>query len=166
MKTLFLLPFIIFGLTANATNYYFSVTGNDANTGTSTSTPWQTLAEFNSVFSSRSPGDSLLFKRGDTFYGSLVISRSGSAGLPMIIGAYGTGAKPIITGLVTLTGWTSSGGGIYQSDCPSCKTTDNMVVMNGVQQAIGRYTNTGYLTFESASGNSSITDNELTGTPN
>src|ERR1035437_5295098 len=115
MKTLFLLPFIIFGLTANATNYYFSVTGNDANNGTSTSTPWQTLAKFNSVFFSRSPGDSLLFKRGDTFYGSITSSRSRSAGSPIIIGAYGTGAKPIVTGFTTLTSWSTVSSTFHKS---------------------------------------------------
>jgi hypothetical protein len=43
MKKFFLLPLIIFGLTANATNYYISNTGNNSNTGTSSS-PWLTLA--------------------------------------------------------------------------------------------------------------------------
>src|SRR5665647_2792351 len=43
MKKFFLLPLIIFGLTANATDYYISNTGNNSNTGTSSS-PWLTLA--------------------------------------------------------------------------------------------------------------------------
>jgi hypothetical protein len=39
-------------LNSNATDYYFSNAGNDANAGTSTGAPWQTIAKFNSVFAS------------------------------------------------------------------------------------------------------------------
>src|ERR1035437_1608864 len=165
IKSLLLLLFIIPVFTANATTYYFSSSGNDANNGTSTSTPWQTIAKFNSVFSSRSPGDSLLFNRGDTFYGSITISRSGSAGSPIIIGAYGTGAKPIISGFTTITGWTNEGGGIYSKAISTESATTNIVTINGVNTAMGRWPNTGYMTYESHSGNTSITDNQLTGTP-
>src|ERR1035437_2525155 len=162
LKTLFLLPFIIFGLTANATNYYFSATGSDANNGTSTSTPWQTLAKFNSVFSSRSPGDSLLFKREDTFYGSITISTSGTSGSPIIIGAYGTGVNPKITALTTLTSWTNEGGNIYSASLNTGFYL-SVVVVNGNLQPMGRYPNTGWLTFTSHSANTSITDATLTG---
>ena len=65
---------IVLSFTANATTYYFAASGNDANNGTSTSTPWKTLSKFNSVFSSRSPGDNFLFNRGDVFYGKIIIS--------------------------------------------------------------------------------------------
>ena len=167
MKTLFLLPFIIFSLAANATNYYFSVTGNDANNGTSTSTPWQTISKFNSVFSSRNPGDSLLFKRGDTFYGSITISTSGTSGSPIVIGAYGTGSKPVITGFTTVSAWTNLGSNIWESTAAvSTLATCNMVTINGVNTPMGRYPNTGYLTFQSHSGTTSITSSSLTGTPN
>src|SRR5450759_37267 len=162
MKTLFLLPFIIFGLTANATNYYFSVTGNDANNGTSTSTPWQTISKFNSVFSSRSPGDSLLFKRGDTFYGSITISRSGTSGLPIVIGAYGTGSKPVITGFTTVSAWTNLGSNIWESTAAvSTLSTCNIVSINGVNTAMGRYPNTGYLQYQTFSTNTTITSSSL-----
>jgi hypothetical protein len=43
MKKLFLLPLIILGLTANATDRYISTSGNDGNSGASSS-PWRTLA--------------------------------------------------------------------------------------------------------------------------
>jgi len=32
---------------ANATTYYLSTSGNDANNGTSTSSPWKALSKFN-----------------------------------------------------------------------------------------------------------------------
>ncbi|MDP9230820.1 MAG: hypothetical protein M3O67_09150, partial [Bacteroidota bacterium] len=71
MKLLFYILSVFLFLPAGATNYYFSATGNDANNGTSTSRPWQTITKFNSVFASKSPGDFFLFKRGDVFYGRL-----------------------------------------------------------------------------------------------
>ena len=49
MKQLFLLLFIIPCLTANAKNYYISSdSGNDANSGTSATTPWKTINKLNS----------------------------------------------------------------------------------------------------------------------
>ncbi len=76
---------------ASATDYYVSSSGSDSANGLSSSTPWQTISKVNSVFSSLSPGDRILFKRGDVFYGSLKLSRSGSSGSPITIGAFGTG---------------------------------------------------------------------------
>src|SRR5665647_1171313 len=82
MKTLLLLLFIIFSVAVNATNYYLSNSGNDNNTGTDPSAPWKTLDKLNS-FKNLKPGDNVLFKRGDTFYGSIRVSNSGAAGNPI-----------------------------------------------------------------------------------
>src|SRR4026207_2310062 len=158
---------LAFSFTSNATTYYFSASGNDANNGTSTSTPWKTLSKFNSVFASKSPGDNFLFNRGEVFYGKIIISRSGSSGLPMTIGAYGTGAAPVISGFTTVSGWTSLGGNIWESTgTVSSLPYTNMVVVNGVNTAMGRYPNSGFLTYQSHVGNSSITSSGLSGTPN
>lgn len=163
MKSFFLLPFIFFGFAANATNYYFSASGNDANNGTSTSTHWQTIAKFNSVFASKSPGDNFLFNRGDVFYSSLVISRSGSSGSPITIGAYGSGANPIITGFTTIiSSWTNLGSNIWESaSAISTLSTCNMITINGVNTAMGRYPNTGWIIYQSAVSNTSITSSSL-----
>lgn len=72
-----------------------------------------TIAQVNAA--TFSPGDNILFRRGDTFYGAIVVSNSGSSGLPITYGAYGTGAKPIITGMQSVTSWTNTGGNIWQS---------------------------------------------------
>src|ERR1700693_6645151 len=99
MKTLFtLISFLFAYCLLHSTTYYFSATGNDANSGTSSGSPWQTITKFNSFFSSLSPGDNVLFNQGDVFYGAMTISRSGSAGNPITIGSYGSGAAPVITG--------------------------------------------------------------------
>src|SRR6187549_3734982 len=84
---------------ANATNYYFSATGNDGAAGTSPATAWQTITKFNDFSDQLQPGDSVLFKRGDSFSGEMIVSCSGSSSSPIIIGAYGSGAKPVITAL-------------------------------------------------------------------
>jgi hypothetical protein len=46
---LIMLAVFLFALTAEAANYYVSNSGNDGNNGTSTSSPWQTLAKVNSI---------------------------------------------------------------------------------------------------------------------
>jgi hypothetical protein len=49
-------------LRAEATSYYVSNSGSDLNNGTSTGTPWQTLAKVNAQ--SFNPGDAIYLQRG------------------------------------------------------------------------------------------------------
>ncbi len=82
---------------AHATTYYVAAAGSDANSGTDTGHAWQTISKVNA--STFSAGDSVLFNRGDVWYGtSLTIPSSGSSGSPITFGAYGSGANPIIKG--------------------------------------------------------------------
>src|SRR5450432_3768689 len=115
MKSLFLLTFIILCLKANATTYYFSASGNDANNGTSTSTPWKTLSKLNSFFSSLKAGDYILFNRGDVFYGSIIPTKSGISGSTITLGVYGKGANPVISGFTNVNSWTNLGANIWES---------------------------------------------------
>lgn len=94
----------------HARNYYLSATGNDANTGTSPATAWRTIDKLNIAFGAMAFGDSVLFKRGDSFHGMALVMRSGIS-----FGAYGTGAKPKRTGLVTVTGFTLVSPGLYRA---------------------------------------------------
>lgn len=145
-----IITLILSSNSARATDYYFSNAGSDAAAGTSTSTAWASIAKFNTMFATRLPGDNFYFRRGDTFYGSLSISRSGSSGLPMTISAYGTGAKPIITGFTTVSAWTNLGSNIWESvGAVTTLSVLNMVAINGVNTPMGRYPNTGYLTYTS-----------------
>lgn len=141
--------------------YYFSASGNDSNSGTSIGSPWRTIAKFNSFFSSLNPGDSVLFNRGDTFAGAMIISRSGSLGSEITIGAYGSGAKPIITGLVTQSSWSSIGSDLYTSVLASAFSTCNIVMMDGDWQIFGKYPkgDHGYITVTGHSGTSPQTIN-------
>ncbi len=146
----------------NATNYYVSATGSDAADGLTITTPWQSISKINTSFSSFPVGSTIYFNRGDTFYGTLTTGKSGTSGNPITISAYGTGAKPVITGFTTITGWTNEGGGIYSKVITSEAQT-NMVTINGKQVGMGRYPDTGYLTYSSFNTNISISDFGLMG---
>jgi hypothetical protein len=163
MKVAVLLSILFFGIQANATNYYLSASGNDNNSGTSPSSPWQSLDKLNSAFSSFRPGDNIYLNRGDVFYGSINVTQSGSSGSPITISAYGSGNKPVVTGFTSVNSWNNLGGNIWESrNAVSSLPYTNMVAVNGVNTAMGRYPNstgpnTGYLNIKSHSGNSSIT---------
>ena len=173
-SVLILLLSVTFLSNVNATNYYLSVAlGSDDRAprqAQNPATPWKTLGKLNSFFSSLKPGDSVLLKSGETFYGSIIVNNSGTAGSPVVVGSYGKGNKPIITSMVTLSGWTANDTykGVYESSAnPALGSAVNMVLLNDLPQQLGRYPNSdaankGYLTFESHSGTSSITDDNLT----
>lgn len=174
MKNLFTLIFVFFLFSAHANNYYFSsVSGDDSRSAAqaqNASTPWKTLNKLNAFFSSLKPGDAVLLKRGETFYGSLAVHKSGTSASPIVIGAYGSGNKPIITSLVTLSDWVSKGNGIWESHSSYLGTTVSTVLINNSAQEMGRYpnrdaVNKGYLTLESHT-IKSITDHELKSSPN
>jgi parallel beta-helix repeat protein len=154
------------GTIVNAKDHYVAATGNDANDGLTPATAWQSITKVNTFFKTAVAGDAILFKCGDTFYGSLVVGKAGTAAKPIVIGAYGTGAKPVITGFTTVTAWTSAGANLWQSVAIAGAKNTNMVMIGNKPTPMGRYPNSGYLTFESSVGNTSITDNELTASPN
>jgi parallel beta-helix repeat protein len=137
--------------------YYFSTSdGDDSRTSIqaqNSATPWQTLAKLNSFFPSLLPGDQVLFKKGDTFYGSITATKSGTAGSPITFGAYSTGADPIITGLFDVPAWTNISGNIWESTAAvSALSSLNMVLVGGVFTPIGRWPNSGYNTIASHTG--------------
>ncbi|WP_051605722.1 hypothetical protein [Polaribacter sp. Hel_I_88] len=92
---LFLLLVVSFCAQTQNTYYFSNSTGNDTNTGNETS-PFQTISKLNSL--SLSPGDKILFKRGDVFTGQIVVSYSGSIDAPIVYDSYGTGNLPILQG--------------------------------------------------------------------
>ncbi|WP_074489101.1 right-handed parallel beta-helix repeat-containing protein [Mucilaginibacter polytrichastri] len=162
LSRVLLLAVILFGCNNSyATTYYISSsTGNDAYTDIQAhnpSTPWKSINKLNVYFKSLGAGDSILFKRGETFYGAITVAKSGAVFAPIYFGAYGNGNNPQISGLTTLKNWKLVKNGVYESPCV---TDGSMLILNGVQQAIGRYPNKGYLTYKSHQGNTSIIDNQ------
>ena len=164
MNLFCLISAIFFTTSAKANTYFFSaLTGNDSRSeiqAQSSATPWKTLNKLAS-FRSLKPGDSILFKRGETYFGSLISNTGGIPGKLMFYGSYGSGSNPIISGFTQLTRWTVHSGSIYYADLDI--TGINIVTVNGSVKGMGRYPNTGYLNYESHSSNTSITDDQLTG---
>lgn len=92
-----LITFCFGVLSVNATDYYIDATnGNDSNNGTSTATAWKTLVNVNTTIFQ--PGDSILFKAGESWSGTIKPQGSGAAGNPIVMGKYGSGANPAIHG--------------------------------------------------------------------
>lgn len=91
----------------SGTTYYVSNSGNDDNSGTINTASWKTLAKVNSMMFSFQPGDNILFKRGDKWEEEigLIITADGNQNNRITFGAYGNGAKPIISLLTDLPGW-------------------------------------------------------------
>ncbi len=97
--------------------YYVSPTGNDANSGTSTSAPWKSIAKVNAE--SLHAGDDVLFQGGQTFGGNLKkTSGTGTASAPITFGSYGSGRATLSAG---------TGNGIYLYNVGGY-TIENLIV--------------------------------------
>ncbi len=88
------LIFLFFSLHLNAKNFYV-----DPSSTLSTSTgsflyPWKTIAEVNANANNLLPGDTVFFKRGQTYSGRLSINKSGTSTSPIVYTNYGTGELP------------------------------------------------------------------------
>ena len=116
--------------TIAGTTYYVSNGGSDSNDGKTPQTAWATLNKVNGA--SLKAGDGVLFERGGVFRGYL-IAQTG-----VTYAAYGTGAKPTISGSPengagagkwSLYGETPDGGKVwvYYRDMVDCGT----IVFNG-----------------------------------
>src|SRR5687767_822683 len=89
--------FHLFFSTLFATTYYLSHAGNNSNSGTSTTAPWQTITKINlSTF----VGDTILFLGGNTFIGNIGFGSTdiGTSTKPIVIGSYGNGRATISSG--------------------------------------------------------------------
>lgn len=162
---------VIQGFSLSATNYYFSsVSGDDSRSyaeAQNPETPWKSISKLNEIFSDLQPGDQVLFKRGEEFPGAIYVNQSGQQNAPIVISAYGEGAKPIISGFTTVTSWSQRGNGIYESAALPVSNQLNMLVVGGKNYPMGRYPNPddpekGYLIIDDHSGNS-ISDDDFPG---
>ena len=116
-RAILVLIFALLSLPALATTYYVANAGSDAANGTSTGTPWQTIAHVNSQ--SFAVGDSILFNCGDIWHETFTAPSSGSAGNVITFGQYGTCSgsnNPIIDGANVETGWAADGNTYVQKD--------------------------------------------------
>lgn len=111
-------------------NYYVDFTlGNDSNMGTRPATAFKTINKINSL--SFHPGDSILFKRGEVWKGTRLYIENieGSSNAGIVYGAYGTGAKPVISTVVNQQHtWTNIGGNIWQATNPPAANPERMLI--------------------------------------
>ena len=92
-----------YSLCAQNQYYLSSSTGNDSNDGSQTQ-PWKTLSKISAT--TLGPGDTVYFKKGDTFRGHFVVDGSGTEQNPITFTSYGSGNHPVISG----SGHDDSGG--------------------------------------------------------
>jgi len=134
---LFLILLCLWPVWAGATTYYVSNSGRDSSNGTSTSTPWQTIAHVNAQ--TFKPGDSILFQAGGTWREQLTVHSSGSAGSPITFGGYGSGALPVIDAQFTRN------YAVYAA-------SQSYVTLNGLDMRNGATVSYGTVTFYQPSG--------------
>jgi hypothetical protein len=132
----FLTVVLVFTLcfSAQAANFYVDTTssgGNGTTTATSgTNAAFATLAQVNSAV--QQFGDTVYFKRGQTWRGQLVPD-SGTEGGYVTYSAYGTGVDPIIYGSKsanTVGDWTDLGGNIWRNSNTAFSTEVGNVIYN------------------------------------
>ena len=95
--------------------YYISASGSDTNNGLSPNTPWQTIKKLNSTIKG---GDTVCFKRGDTFFGQIRAPKENDSGNPTTYKTYGEGTKPVVSQYKTARkdAWENFGDGIWKID--------------------------------------------------
>jgi len=123
--------------------YYLSVNGSDSNSGGSGS-PWKSIERLNQA--ALLAGDSILFNKGDTFPGGVIIKTSGLVNEPIYYGSYGSGAKPVISGALKIGPWTSRGNGLFAAPL---LMRPEMLSYDGKPLTLARSPNKGYYTITS-----------------
>ncbi|MCD4739646.1 right-handed parallel beta-helix repeat-containing protein [archaeon] len=101
MRQVLILGFLFLLVPVMATDFYVSNAGNDNALGTGAAEAWQTIGKVNSALQDGTiqQGDDIYFNRGDVFDdGYMLLRLGGISSNRMTIGAYGSGAKPVING--------------------------------------------------------------------
>lgn len=130
MKNIFAITMLLLSTTPlRAATYFVSSSGgSNANAGTSSGSPWQTLAKVQAT--TLNADDVVQLKRGDTWHERLVISNSGTSGHPIIVQDYGSGPLPIVDGADVVSSWTNTSGNVWQI---SYAVTPHQVFRNGTR---------------------------------
>jgi parallel beta-helix repeat protein len=158
MNIKFLILCISFLLTTTrllSVDYYLSNTGNDSNNGTSSATPWRTLAKLSAelggssgTWGTISTGDRVYFRRGDTFRGTIAFAAYNNNGITF--DSYDSGALPIIKGSKLVTNWTVHSGNIWKA---TVAEQVYFLYVDGVLQTLSRTPNTDTWNLSTATSN-------------
>lgn len=106
--------------------YFIDATGgNDDNDGLTQATAWQSITKVNTA--TFQPGDQILFKRGEIWKGTtLRVPSSGAPKSPIVFGAYGNGANPVLDASTEFNDFTLHSDAIWK------RTQANAVNLNQV----------------------------------
>jgi hypothetical protein len=148
-------------------NYWYvdATNGNDDKNGHSPAQAFKTIAKLQNYLNkdSISPGHTISLKRGEKWRESLYINNvNGTSNKKIILTAYGTGAKPELSGYKVLGAFIENNGiwSITDKDLPlyywsvcafnnppygKYSTTYNWLLVNDVPYSISRYPDNGYL---------------------
>jgi len=170
--------------------------GEDANDGASPETPWKTLGRLNQALRNKviHPGDKILFKRGDVFFGRIYSSQvKGRPGNPVVYSDYGNPSdpEPVIKGYVEIIGWrNTSVNGVNACEADVSGLMENTAeketfdiekmiagkyqvypqyfFLNGQAQTLARHPNQGFFFIDEVPelGSAAIHDAELEKLPN
>lgn len=113
---------LCFAAPAIAAEFYVSSSGQDSNLGTTTESPWASLAPLHQQ--NLAPGDRVLLRGGDVFEGPLLFDTQdrGTVANPIVVTAYGSGRATIQAGI---------GAGIAVHNTAGIVISDINVVGNG-----------------------------------
>lgn len=112
--------------------YFVDATnGSDSNSGKTPALAWKTITKIETSAGSIKPNDRIAFKRGERWRDRLDVAFSGTAGNPVYLSAYGSGADPIIDGTVLVTGWTNEGSNVWSA--PQAVTSCSQVFFNNTK---------------------------------
>lgn len=174
-----ILFFFILSSSFGRTYYFSSSTGNDNNSAALAQTQagaWASINKMNLFMTSFVAGDTIALKRGDTFFGNIICTKSGTSAASIVFTAYGSGLKPIVTGLKAIPSWHSLGGNKWDSVISVAQSTIGILTINGVFQPVGRFPKAnaattswasgGYFQYQSFSGATQITSNQIAAAPN
>jgi parallel beta-helix repeat protein len=143
-NSLFIIFLFFYSYYSNGATYFISAEGDDNNSGKSLQEAWRTIERVNNLMPVA--GDSILFRRGDTWIGTITVKASGKEDAPIFYGAYGEGDKPLIKGSVEIKGWSNYSGNIYKA---SVDFPVEQLFVNGSRATIARYPDEGYLYIDS-----------------
>ena len=147
---------MLISLSSAAAVYYVSAEGNDQNPGTSPGMAWKTLEKVNSF--TPKPGDQILFRRGDSWEGSITVGMWGFEGRPLLYGAYGSGPKPRIYGSVSISQWTKHAENIFKAKAPG---DVNQLFIDGARMRPARWPDSGYATVDTRNGDVTLSSRAL-----
>jgi parallel beta-helix repeat protein len=130
---------------ASASTHYVDCSAKKNGKGT-VSSPWNSVGAVNR-HGAYIPGDRILLKRKTTCKGQLSPSGSGIVGKPIVLGAYGTGARPTVAG-----GGTANNTGAVQIVNQQNWTVQDLHVTNRTKSANTKTYRSGVLLLNSGVG--------------